>query len=67
MMISWQVSVKCVEGEVFFVCFVQKNYKGPKIIVYMCSWGKFWTRHKKDQKSSVATSEELGVKAKYCT
>ena len=27
----------------------------------MCSWGKFWTKNKKDQKTP--TSEESGAKA----
>ena len=31
----------------------------------MCSWGKLWTRYKKDQNPS-ATSEKLGAKSGYC-
>ena len=43
---------------------IQRNYKGLKITVCTCSWGKFWTKDtKRPKKSPTATSEELGAKA----
>ena len=44
---------------------IQRNCKGLKINVYMCSWGKLWTRYTETRNPS-ATSEEPGAKAGYC-
>ena len=46
---------------------IQRNSKGLKITVCMCTWGKLGTtRYKKDQ-NPTATSEDLRAKAGYCT
>ena len=42
---------------------IQRNYKGLKITVCMCSWGRLWTKRYKETKSTTATSEEPGAKA----
>ena len=44
----------------------QRNYMGLKITVYMCSWGKFWTKETKRPKSPTANFEEPGAKAESC-
>ena len=45
---------------------IQINYKGLKITVCMCSWGKLWTKYKKRPKSPTAALEEPGAKAGHC-
>ena len=37
---------------------------GLKITVFMCSWGKFWTKDTKRPKNPTATSEEPGAEQK---
>ena len=42
---------------------IQRNYKGLKITVCMCNWGKFSIKDTKRLKNAEAISEELGAKA----
>ena len=41
----------------------QRNHKGLKTTVCMCTWGKLWTTRYKKTKNPTATSEEPGAKA----
>ena len=45
---------------------IQRNYKGLKITLFLCSWGKLWTTGCKKTQNPAATSEDLGTKAGYC-
>ena len=43
---------------------IPRNYIGLKLTVYMCRWGKFWTKDTKRPKNPTATFEVPEAKIK---